>query len=63
MTKQEIADAALRAAGWKRVNDEAMAQALVILDEVTLGSGYDVKNPPVCVHEELLAKLTKRLAK
>lgn len=63
MNKNEIADEALRAAGWKRVNDDAMKQALVILDEVTLGSGYDVKNTPDCVADELLLKLTKRLAK
>jgi hypothetical protein len=62
MTKNEIADAALRAAGRKRVNDEAMALALRELEEVVIccNQTHLKEFPPSFVHE-LTEKLTKRL--
>ncbi len=62
MTKQEIADTALRAAGRKRVNEEALAFALRELEEVVIccNQTHLKEFPPSFVHE-LTEKLTKRL--
>lgn len=64
MTKSEIADAALRAAGWKRVNDDAMSAALVELEEVIHCCNQShLKDLPEPFQFELIEKLTKRLKK
>lgn len=64
MTKNEIADAALRAAGWKRVSDEAIAAAVVELEEVIHCCNQShLKELPEPFQLELIAKLTKRLKK
>lgn len=64
MTKSEIADAALRAAGWKRVNDDALSLALVELDDVIHCCNQDhLKELPEPFSYELIEKLAKRLKK
>lgn len=64
MTKTEIADAALRAAGWKRVNEEALASALVELEDVIHCCNQShLKVLPEPFQYEVLEKLTKRLKK
>lgn len=64
MTKSEIADAALRAAGWKRVNEDALASALLELEDVIHCCNQShLKELPEPFQYEVLEKLTKRLKK
>lgn len=63
MTKKEIAEASLKAANWKKINDEAITLAIDELNDVIHCIGQDHLSDLSPIAQELIEKLTKRLKK
>lgn len=63
MTKKEIAEASLKAANWKKINDEAITLAVDELTDLIHCIGQDRLSDLSPIAQELIEKLTKRLKK